>query len=533
DFKKGVEFKAYATGQLPHARVIAIESEREFGVSVLERLDEELRRRGERFRELGVQDLAGLRDACDDKMPRILLVIDEFQELFVTDDKLSQDAALLLDRLVRQGRAFGIHVLLGSQTLAGSYSLARSTLGQMAVRIALECSDADAHLILSDENSAARLLSRPGEAIYNDQNGLVEGNSPFQVVWLPDAERQKYLAQIRELHLALRGNAATQPEPAIVFEGNVPADPRDNGALVSVIEQHDDSELREPTLWLGSAVRIEPPTGLTLRRQSGNNLLIVGQEEPLALGMLTTAVVALAAQRRGAELNDTSPSITVLDGTRPESSEQGAWVELASALPGKVEVCGVGEVARVVASLSEEVARRTSGDTSGDTSEESVVADVANSTINHGAPHFLVIHDLAQFRNLRQTEEEFSFSSSSSASGKNGKPTPLDKQFRNLLREGPAVGVHVLLWCDSYNGLNRFIDRLTLRELDYRVAMQMSSADSTSLIDSPAAGRVGEQRAVFYRDDLGTQVKFRPYGRPTVEWLGWVAEQMAVEKVVR
>ena len=29
-----------------------------------------------------------------------------------------------LARLVRQGRAFGIHVLLGSQTLAGAYSLA-------------------------------------------------------------------------------------------------------------------------------------------------------------------------------------------------------------------------------------------------------------------------------------------------------------------------------------------------------------------------------------------------------------------------
>ena len=31
DFKKGVEFKIYASYQLPHARVIAIESEREFG----------------------------------------------------------------------------------------------------------------------------------------------------------------------------------------------------------------------------------------------------------------------------------------------------------------------------------------------------------------------------------------------------------------------------------------------------------------------------------------------------------------------
>ena len=132
-------------------------------------------------------------------MPRILLIVDEFQEFFVEDDKIAQDAALLLDRLVRQGRAFGIHVHLGSQTLGGAYSLARSTLGQMAVRIALQCSEADAHLILSEDNSAARLLTRPGEAIYNDANGMVEGNNLFQVVWLPDERREDYLKQIAEL----------------------------------------------------------------------------------------------------------------------------------------------------------------------------------------------------------------------------------------------------------------------------------------------------------------------------------------------
>ncbi len=61
DFKKGVEFKTYATHGLPHARVIAIESEREFGLSVLQRLDVELKVRGDRYRDLGVQDLAGYR----------------------------------------------------------------------------------------------------------------------------------------------------------------------------------------------------------------------------------------------------------------------------------------------------------------------------------------------------------------------------------------------------------------------------------------------------------------------------------------
>ena len=63
DFKKGVEFKTYATHALPHARVVAIESERGFGLSVLQRLDRELKARGDAFREQGVQDIASFREA--------------------------------------------------------------------------------------------------------------------------------------------------------------------------------------------------------------------------------------------------------------------------------------------------------------------------------------------------------------------------------------------------------------------------------------------------------------------------------------
>ena len=51
---------------------------------------------------------------------------------------------------------------------------------------------------MDDSNPAPRLLSRPGEAIYNDAAGTLEGNSPFQVVWLPDNERDACLERIRE-----------------------------------------------------------------------------------------------------------------------------------------------------------------------------------------------------------------------------------------------------------------------------------------------------------------------------------------------
>ena len=89
DFKKGVEFKTYATHALPHAQVVAIESEREFGISVLQRLDGVLRERAERFREAGVQDLPGYRGSPGAKpLPRVMLIVDEFQEFFIEDDKL-------------------------------------------------------------------------------------------------------------------------------------------------------------------------------------------------------------------------------------------------------------------------------------------------------------------------------------------------------------------------------------------------------------------------------------------------------------
>src|SRR5206468_4941384 len=91
---------------------------------------------------------------------------------------------------------FGIHVLLGSQTIGGTSGLSRSTIGQMAIRVALQTSEADSQLILGDSNSAARLLTRPGEAIYNDAGGLVEGNSPFQVAWLPDEQRDQFLKSV-------------------------------------------------------------------------------------------------------------------------------------------------------------------------------------------------------------------------------------------------------------------------------------------------------------------------------------------------
>src|SRR5205085_7916473 len=89
-----------------------------------------------------------------------------------------------------------------------------------------------------------------------------------------------------------------------------------------------------------------------------------------------------------------------------------------------------------------------------------------------------------------------------------------------------ALGIHVLLWCDTYLNLQRAVDRAGLRELSMRVLFQMSIADSSNLIDNPLAGKLGVHRALFASEEDGRLEKFRPYGLPSDEWLNCVKERL-------
>ncbi|MFI5455548.1 MAG: FtsK/SpoIIIE domain-containing protein [Isosphaerales bacterium] len=492
DFKKGVEFKVYAVMELPHARVIAIESEREFGLSVLQRLDVELKERGEIYRELGCQDLAAYREARPDvPMPRILLIVDEFQEFFIEDDKIAQEVSLLLDRLVRQGRAFGMHVILGSQTLGGQYSLPKATLGQMAVRIALQCSEADAHLILSEDNTAARLLTRPGEAIYNDANGMMEGNNLFQVVWLPDERREIYLTKIQEMSRARH----IQRPPPIVFEGNMPADVSKNPLLNRLLEATEWPEApRADYAWLGDAIAIKDPTAIVFRPQSGSNVLIVGQNDEAALAMMMMATLSIAAQHPPA--GPQTCRVYLLDGSPVDSSLAGQLGRLQETLPHSVTNVSWRELAATFAGLAAEVERR----------QKDAALDQA--------PIFIMVYDLQRFRDIRKADDDFGFSRSD-----DDKPIAPSKLFVDILREGPPVGIHTIVWCDSVNNLNRTFDRQGLKEFENRILFQMSANDSSTLIDSPAASKLGENRALYFSEEENRIEKFRPYGVPEQEWL--------------
>ena len=60
-----------------------------------------------------------------------------------------------------------------------------------------------------------------------------------------------------------------------------------------------------------------------------------------------------------------------------------------------------------------------------------------------------------------------------------------------------------------------------------RVLFQMSGVDSTQLIDSPLAGKLGMRRAIYFNEEEGVLEKFRPYALPEDAWLESVRERLA------
>jgi hypothetical protein len=240
-------------------------------------------------------------------------------------------------------------------------------------------------------------------------------------------------------------------------------------------------------------------------------LLIVGQNDEAALGIAQAALVSLAAQFPGG--NDTgttagasAPALRfyVLDGTPDEAPLDGILDRTAALLPRPVRVAGWRDTAEILNEIAGEVARRQS-----------------ERAFDEGAI-LLIIHDLARFRDLRKSDDDFGFSMSR---GDEDRPSPA-KQLGAILRDGPGVGVHVVAWCDSLNNLHRCLDRQALREFEMRVLFQMSGNDSSALIDNPIASRLGVNRAFFVSEEEGRLEKFRPYGLPPTEWWESVRDRL-------
>jgi DNA segregation ATPase FtsK/SpoIIIE, S-DNA-T family len=287
DFKEGVSFTEFTPTEhdptwIPQARAVGVESDREYGLAVLQELDAEMTRRSEAYKEAGVTRFAELRKSRP--MARIVCVIDEFQVLLQGTDRLAREAVALLESLARKGRSYGIHLILASQTIRGVESLYAkrdSIFGQFPVRVALP-GGGD---VLDPLNQAANVLGL-GQAVVNTAGGLGgpsgASRAHERLVEFPDPHAEPdVLNALRHKLWSLRHSNS----PPYVFQGYAP--------------QHLPAKLPRtatPTAYLGRVIDV--PLSLAafpVDASPGRHLAVLGPSE-LGAGILDAAARSLAAQ---------------------------------------------------------------------------------------------------------------------------------------------------------------------------------------------------------------------------------------------
>ncbi|GAA6801176.1 FtsK/SpoIIIE domain-containing protein [Helicobacter pylori] len=194
DYKEGVEFNAYAKeGILEHARLVSVASSVSFGVSFLSWLDKETKKRGELFKQFNVKDLSAYRKHGE--MPRLIVVIDEFQVLFSDSaTKEKERVERYLNTLLKKGRSYGVHLILATQTMHGSGIT--SLMSQIANRIALPMDAEDSESILSDDDVACE-LTPPTEGIFNNNGGHQKDHTKMSIPKAPD-EFEPFIKRIHK-----------------------------------------------------------------------------------------------------------------------------------------------------------------------------------------------------------------------------------------------------------------------------------------------------------------------------------------------
>ncbi len=254
DYKEGVEFNAYTDPILEHARLVSVASSISYSITFLKWLCDEMEKRADRFKQFKVKDLSDYRK--HEKMPRLIVVIDEFQVLF-SDNKSTKAVEGHLNTLLKKGRSYGVHLVLATQTMRGS-DIDSSFKAQIANRIALPMDAEDSSSVLGDD--AACEIQKP-EGIFNNNGGNRKYHTKMSIPKAPD-DFKSFLTKIH----AEFNQRNLVPIDRKIYNGETP------------LKMPNTLKANEMRLHLGKKVDYEQKDLIVEFENSESHLLVVSQD---------------------------------------------------------------------------------------------------------------------------------------------------------------------------------------------------------------------------------------------------------------
>lgn len=204
DFKK-VEFSRYLSKyDVPHIKAVAATSEIRYVLSLLNYLASCMIARQNFFALIGQQKLSEVREKYQIVLPRVLLIVDEFQQLFLeATPREATQITDLLTSITKLGRATGFHLMFASQEMSGTMS--QNVFSNFKARFALACDAEVSSRVLG--NSGAANLDKKGLVLANVGAGKEDTNQLFKVPFVSEEYFYEYLQEITDLGSKVKFNS--------------------------------------------------------------------------------------------------------------------------------------------------------------------------------------------------------------------------------------------------------------------------------------------------------------------------------------
>jgi len=446
DFKEGVSLQPFVPDSegvfLPHAKALGLEADREYGLSVLAHLLEVYKERMATFKDSNVQNLKQYRTAFPEQiMPRILLVIDEFQLMFSENDSISYEIAKLLMKGARLFRAAGIHILLSSQTIGGNNALmgsdAEGLFGQVPIRLALKNSISESYATLGQQNDAAAHL-RSREAIVNLDYGNIASNMKTSIAFADEL----VLEPLRKVWWKSAMKVKKYPFPNVFIGSQKISLSRSN---IESLREHNRA-----LMVVGTKVSVSSaPLTLPFDNEFGRNFILFGNGPGIEIiGNISLSLAATSCNSR----------FLIVDLLKDDTGKDEKFSTLLSILSQYSE-----HVEKINVHNFEEYL-------------DDVLFHI-DSEDQKKYPYFLIILGAERWNNIPST-------------------------FLDIMQRGSIVGVHLLLWCSQAGEMSDKFGYNWSSYFSTKAIMRLDGQSAGRILNDPLISWTSQNNRMLVWDNM-------------------------------
>lgn len=487
DFKiGGVEFNRYRNEK--HVKALLVDnSDIQITLEILRDICNKMRERGKQLRASGVSNIVEYNQVNPTKkMPRIVFIADECHVMFPTmnskDTKLYREISEILQKIAKEGRSQGVHLVLATQTIAQA-EISSEILNNISDFYLLKCSPSDSERLVRGSVDTTSGL-KTGQVLHHD----IDHDVVFKSTYLPTSQTLEIIKKINDKTKASKNEQ-------FYFVG-------------SQIFEIDD-EVKNLLIEKGDAIafgrsidtKMEPVV-IPLRNEYADNVMLFGINDEEQVSRTTMASI------KSLRISNKNIKIKVINCL---SAEQRNTTKMLNDWENKGEIellnpqnCG-GELVNIANSIMERTAE----------------------------PTVLYILGQERFRELRMDMEiaftkptvaadDFGFDSSMFTAGDSGSMNfnSYQKAIEYILKNGAEVGVHVILQIDKpkqllfsdYMSAKDFFNmfhHLIMLKSDENAVNSLGMSDDLKLEN--LSSDIERLRAIYYNETNNSYTLFTPF----------------------